>query len=131
MRNPVRKRRVDWKKEGYKSEKSFLKKVFSRVFASPFVYVKKKIGKKWAKFATDRGQEIFDEFNKNKKEMDQYDFIHGAHAVAKRYIPNELKKLSQQHNLNLSAEFVQAIVDATAEEAIRAMNRHVYRKKRR
>lgn len=126
--NPVTQKTDVWKKEGYKSKSSFKKKIMGRgKIYSAYRFVKKSIGKEWAKFATQRGEEIFKEYNKQSGSVSTTEAVVAIRDIAEKYIAQEVDKIARDKNLNLSAQFKQAIVDATCEEADRAMSKYVYK----
>ncbi len=127
-RNPVRQKPDVWKKEGYKSKASFKKKIMSRgKIYSAYKFVKKSIGKEWAKFATQRGEEIFKEYNRQSGEVSSIEALTAIRAIGEKYVKQEVGNIMREKNLDLSEQFVQAIVDATVEEAVRAMDKYVYK----
>lgn len=126
--NPIRKERSDiWKREGYKSSSSFLKKVLKRsTIYSAYRFVKKSIGKQWARFCTEKGKEIFNELNSRPETLSVSEAILIIGDIAREYVPPLVDQIATEKGVALSEQFRKAIVEASAEEAVHAMTSYVY-----
>lgn len=107
-----------WKKEGYKSRESFLKKALKRnTIYSAFKFVKKSIGKEWAKLATEKGKDLFNMVNSRPEMMSVHEAIRAISDLSEQVMGPLVDQIAKEKGLNLSAQFRKAIIDATSEEA--------------
>lgn len=128
MKNPIKKEHADiWKREGYKSSSSFLQKVLKRrTIYSAYKFVRKSIGKQWAKFCTDQGKEIFNELNSRPEILSAIDAIHIISDIAREHVAPLVDQIATEKGIELSEQFRKAIVDASSEEAIQVMRKYIY-----